>query len=85
MISIDPKALQQQNCKDTYKVQWDQGPLHLQVLLMQTETNLSPFSFFNVFSANPPILVFSARRVRDNSVKHTLINCEATREVVING
>ncbi|WP_066221998.1 flavin reductase family protein [Formosa haliotis] len=47
--------------------------------------NLSPFSFFNVFSANPPILVFSpARRVRDNSVKHTLLNVEATKEVVIN-
>lgn len=47
--------------------------------------NLAPFSFFNIFSSNPPILVFSpARRVRDNTVKHTLINCEATREVVIN-
>ncbi|WP_339890204.1 flavin reductase family protein [uncultured Flavobacterium sp.] len=47
--------------------------------------NLSPFSFFNVFSSNPPILVFSpARRVRNNTIKHTLINCEATREVVIN-
>lgn len=47
--------------------------------------NLSPFSFFNVFSANPPILIFSpARRVRDNTVKHTLLNVEATKEVVIN-
>lgn len=47
--------------------------------------NLSPFSFFNVFSANPPILIFSpARRVRDNSVKHTLENVKATKEVVIN-
>ena len=47
--------------------------------------NLSPFSFFNVFSSNPPILVFSpSRRVRDNSKKHTLENAEATREVVIN-
>ncbi|MCB0445996.1 MAG: flavin reductase family protein [Gelidibacter sp.] len=47
--------------------------------------NLSPFSFFNVFSANPPILVFSpARRVRDNSVKHTLENVEVVKEVVIN-
>ena len=47
--------------------------------------NLSPFSFFNIFSSNPPILVFSpARRVRDNTIKHTLINCEETREVVIN-
>jgi flavin reductase (DIM6/NTAB) family NADH-FMN oxidoreductase RutF len=47
--------------------------------------NLSPFSFFNVFSANPPILVFSpARRVRDNSIKHTLVNCQETKQVVIN-
>jgi len=47
--------------------------------------NLSPFSFFNVFSSNPPILVFSpARRVRNNTTKHTLENCQATKEVVIN-
>ena len=47
--------------------------------------NLSPFSFFNVFSANPPILIFSpARRVRDNTTKHTLDNAIATKEVVIN-
>lgn len=47
--------------------------------------NLSPFSFFNLFSSNPPILVFSpARRVRNNTTKHTLINCETTKEVVIN-
>ncbi len=47
--------------------------------------NLSPFSFFNVFSSNPPILIFSpARRVRNNTLKHTLINCDNTREVVIN-
>ena len=47
--------------------------------------NLSPFSFFNVFSANPPILIFSpARRVRNNTIKHTLMNAENTKEVVIN-
>lgn len=47
--------------------------------------NLSPYSFFNVFSANPPILIFSpSRRVRDNTIKHTLENIEATKEVVIN-
>ncbi len=47
--------------------------------------NLSPFSFFNLFSTNPPILIFSpSRRVRDNSTKHTLHNADATREVVIN-
>jgi len=49
------------------------------------KVNLSPFSFFNVFSANPPILIFSpARRVRDNTTKHTLENVKATNEVVIN-
>lgn len=49
------------------------------------QPNLSPFSFFNVFSANPPILIFSpARRVRDNTTKHTLENVEAIKEVVIN-
>jgi flavin reductase (DIM6/NTAB) family NADH-FMN oxidoreductase RutF len=47
--------------------------------------NLSPFSFFNVFSANPPIMIFSpARRVRDNTTKHTLENAETLKEVVIN-
>ena len=47
--------------------------------------NLSPFSFFNVFGSKPPILIFSpARRVRDNTIKHTLENVYATKEVVIN-
>lgn len=47
--------------------------------------NLSPFSFFNVFSANPPVLIFSpARRGRDNTTKDTYHNCKATKEVVIN-
>ena len=47
--------------------------------------NLSPFSFFNVFSSNPPILIFSpSRRVRDNSTKHTLDNVLDNMEVVIN-
>jgi flavin reductase (DIM6/NTAB) family NADH-FMN oxidoreductase RutF len=47
--------------------------------------NLSPFSFFNAFGANPPILIFSpARRVRDNTTKHTLENVREISEVVIN-
>ncbi|MBO6605619.1 flavin reductase family protein [Psychroserpens sp.] len=47
--------------------------------------NLSPYSFFNVFSSNPPIMIFSpARRVRNNTTKHTLENVEVTKEVVIN-
>ena len=47
--------------------------------------NLSPFSFFNLFSTNPPVVIFSpSRRVRDNSTKHTLQNLEEVPEVVIN-
>ncbi len=46
--------------------------------------NLSPFSFFNMFSSNPPIVIFSpARRVRDNTTKHTLENVLEVPEVVI--
>lgn len=47
--------------------------------------NLSPFSFFNVFGSNPTTLVFSpSRKVRDNTLKHTLLNIYDTKEVVIN-
>lgn len=47
--------------------------------------NLSPFSFFNLFSTNPPICIFSpARRVRDNTTKHTLENVLEINECVIN-
>lgn len=47
--------------------------------------NLSPFSFFNAFGSKPPVLIFSpARRVRDNTIKHTLENVYANKEVVIN-
>ena len=47
-------------------------------------SNLSPFSFFNMFSTVPPILVFSpSRRVRDNTIKHTLENVLEVPEVVI--
>lgn len=47
--------------------------------------NLSPFSFFNLFSTNPPVCVFSpARRVRDNTTKHTIENILEVKECVIN-
>ena len=47
--------------------------------------NLSPFSFFNLFTANPPVVVFSpSRRVRDSTTKHTLQNLLEIPEVVIN-
>ncbi len=48
------------------------------------KVNLSPFSFFNLFSSNPPIVIFSpARRVRNNTIKHTLENILEVPEVVI--
>ncbi|WP_425390889.1 flavin reductase family protein [Ekhidna sp.] len=49
------------------------------------KVNLSPFSFFNVFSANPPIMIFSpARRGRDNTTKHTLENVLEHPECTVN-
>ncbi len=51
----------------------------------QGNVNLSPFSFFNMFSTNPPVCIFSpARRVRDNTIKHTLENLYEVPECVIN-
>jgi flavin reductase (DIM6/NTAB) family NADH-FMN oxidoreductase RutF len=51
----------------------------------QGNVNLSPFSFFNCFGANPPLLIFSpARRSRDNTTKHTYENVREVAEVVIN-
>lgn len=47
--------------------------------------NLAPFSFFNVFSANPPIMIFSpARSGRTNTTKDTYNNVKKVPEVVIN-
>ena len=49
------------------------------------QPNLAPYSFFNAFSSNPPIVVFSSnRRVRDNTTKDTLHNVKTTGEAVIN-
>jgi flavin reductase (DIM6/NTAB) family NADH-FMN oxidoreductase RutF len=49
------------------------------------QVNLSPFSYFNLFSMNPPICIFSpSRRVRDNTTKHTLENLKDVPECVIN-
>ncbi|MDP1620864.1 MAG: flavin reductase family protein [Bacteroidales bacterium] len=52
---------------------------------LQGNPNLSPFSFFNAFGANPPIVVFSpSRRGLDNTTKHTYENIKEVPEVVIN-
>ena len=73
------------------KQQWLQHAIATRPIALATtidqngQVNLSPFSFFNLFSSNPPIVIFSpARRVRDNTIKHTLENVMEVPEVVIN-
>ena len=85
MLTIDPKEL---NTKELHGyLMGSVGPRPIALASTVDEMgrpNLSPFSFFNVFSANPPIAIFSpARRSRDNGIKHTLENASETKEVVI--
>jgi len=86
MVSIDPKSISTAQLQGYLQSSVGPRPIAFASTVDGNGTpNLSPFSFFNVFSANPPILVFSpARRVRDNTTKHTLQNAESTGEVVIN-
>lgn len=86
MLTIDPKEIAPAKLQGYLQGAIAPRPIAFASTIDENGTpNLSPFSFFNVFSSNPPILVFSpARRVRNNTVKHTLINSENTREVVIN-
>ena len=86
MISIDPKEISSAKLQGYLQSAVGPRPIAFASTIDKNGVpNLSPFSFFNIFSANPPILIFSpARRVRDNTIKHTLINAQATREVVIN-
>ena len=86
MLSIDPKEISPVKLQGYLQSAVAPRPIAFASTLDENGTpNLSPFSFFNVFSSNPPILIFSpARRVRNNTVKHTLINAQNTKEVVIN-
>ena len=86
MISIEPKDISPVKLQGYLQSSVGPRPIAFASTVNENGTpNLSPFSFFNVFSSNPPILIFSpARRVRNNTIKHTLINADATREVVIN-
>jgi flavin reductase (DIM6/NTAB) family NADH-FMN oxidoreductase RutF len=86
MLSIDPKEISPVQLQGYLQSAVAPRPIAFASTLDENGTpNLSPFSFFNVFSSNPPILIFSpARRVRNNTIKHTLINAENTKEVVIN-
>ena len=86
MISFDPKDLSTGKLHGYLLSAVAPRPIAFASTIDKEDNpNLSPFSFFNVFSANPPILIFSpARRVRDNTTKHTLENAEIVKEVVIN-
>lgn len=86
MLTIDPKEISTGKCHQYLLGAVGPRPIAFASTIDgKGRPNLSPFSFFNVFSANPPILVFSpARRGRDNTVKHTYLNVKETKEVVIN-
>lgn len=86
MITIDPKEISTVKLNGYLQSAVAPRPIAFASTISASgKPNLSPFSFFNVFSSNPPILIFSpARRVRDNTTKHTLENVKATKEVVIN-
>jgi flavin reductase (DIM6/NTAB) family NADH-FMN oxidoreductase RutF len=86
MLSIDPKEISPAKLQGYLQSAVAPRPIAFASTIDSNgNSNLSPFSFFNVFSSNPPILIFSpARRVRDNTTKHTLINAQNTKEVVIN-
>lgn len=86
MLTIDPKEIPTAKLHGYLLSAVAPRPIALASTIDENgNPNLSPFSFFNVFSANPPILIFSpARRVRDNTTKHTLENVHKIKEVVIN-
>ncbi|KGO86036.1 flavin reductase [Flavobacterium rivuli WB 3.3-2 = DSM 21788] len=86
MLTIDPKELTTPQLHGYLQSAVGPRPIALASTIDANGVpNLSPFSFFNLFSSNPPILIFSpSRRVRDNTVKHTLLNADLNREVVIN-
>jgi flavin reductase (DIM6/NTAB) family NADH-FMN oxidoreductase RutF len=86
MLSISPKDITISQLQGYLQGAVSPRPIAFASTMSKNgKPNLSPFSFFNVFSANPPILIFSpARRVRGNTTKHTLENAMDTREVVIN-
>ena len=86
MLSLDPKELPQPKLHQYLLGAIGPRPIAFASTIDdQGRPNLAPYSFFNVFSSNPPILIFSpARRGRDNTTKHTLENALAHRECVIN-
>ncbi|MFM7007301.1 MAG: flavin reductase family protein [Flavobacteriales bacterium] len=86
MLSLDPKELSVQRLHQLLLGSIGPRPIAFASTIdKEGKPNLAPFSFFNVFSANPPILVFSpARSGRTGQSKDTFNNAKAVPEVVIN-
>lgn len=86
MITIDPKQVSVPQLHGNLLAAVAPRPIaFVSTLDEEGRPNLAPFSFFNVFSANPPIAIFSpARRGRDNTTKHTYENVKVVPEAVIN-
>lgn len=85
MKTINPKDISPVQLQQVMQTAVSPRPIALASTIDESgNPNLSPFSFFNMFSTVPPILIFSpARRVRDNTTKHTLENIMKVAEVVI--
>jgi flavin reductase (DIM6/NTAB) family NADH-FMN oxidoreductase RutF len=86
VLSFDPQTTHTQQLHQLLIAAVSPRPIAF-VSTVDTEgvANLAPYSFFNVFSSNPPIVAFSSnRRVRDNTTKDTLANIRETHECVIN-
>ena len=86
MLTLDPKSLSTSKLHSYLLSAVAPRPIAFaSTIAANGQVNLAPFSFFNVFSANPPIVVFSPLlREKNNLEKHTLKNIKATKEVVIN-
>lgn len=85
MKTISPKDLNNLQLQTLLQTAIAPRPIALASTIdAEGNVNLSPFSFFNLFSSNPPVVIFSpSRRVRDNTTKHTLENVLEVPEVVI--
>lgn len=85
-ITIDPNSISTQDLQQLLLTAIAPRPIAFASTIdHEGNVNLSPFSFFNVFSSNPPILVFSpARRGYNNTTKHSLDNVKEVKEVCIN-
>lgn len=86
MLSIDPKSTPIKDLHQFMVGSIAPRPIaFVSTIDEEGQPNLAPYSFFNAFSSNPPIVIFSSnRRVKDSTTKDTLSNVLATREVVIN-